>query len=292
VSSERNLWGRRRVDVVEMTAIRRAMVPLAVAVFTALALAAAGSVGATAAPVAQPAGATGPTGATGPGGQAQPLSASVSACHDDPLQANRYAIFASTLTAVADTRTMAVEFILQERSGGSTAFTTVNAPGFDVWVTSQPGVGIYTYNHEVTSLPAPAAFRVLVHARWLDRRRRVIRRGDALSPVCVQPLETPNLAISGLRHTHAAAATTDTYSVEVQNNGAAAAPAFQVSLSIGGVALPNASLAGLAAGATQTVQFSGPACTAGQTLTAVADPTGALSEPANPARTRTFPCLH
>jgi hypothetical protein len=277
--------------VVEMNAIRRAMAPLTVALFATLALAVPGAVGASATPLAQPAGASGPTGATGPSGPPQSLTAAVSACHDDPLQANRYAIFASTLTSVAGTRTMAVEFTLQERSPSATAFTTVNAPGFGVWVASQPGVGIYTYDHEVTSLPAPAAFRVLVHARWLDRHRRVIRHAETFSPVCVQSLQTPNLAIAGLRHTHATAATSDTYSVEVQNDGAAAAPAFQVSLSIGGVALPNVSLPGLGAGATQVVQFSGPACSAGQTLTAVADPTAAVSEPANPARTREFPCV-
>jgi hypothetical protein len=115
----------------------------------------------------------------------------VGSCHADAAQQNRYAIFDAQMTSVAGTRTMAVNFELLERSGGSGAgdFTVVAAPGFGVWVASQPGVGIYTYDHEVTGLPAPAAFRVLVRARWFDRRHQVIRREELLSPACVEPLD-------------------------------------------------------------------------------------------------------
>jgi hypothetical protein len=47
----------------------------------------------------------------------------------------------------------------------------------------------------------------------------------------------------------------------------------------------------LAAGAKQVVQFTGPRCVAGSTLTASADPAGAVIEPANAERTKTFPCV-
>ena len=270
-----------------MTLTRRLLAPLLVGALVALTLLAPGSVAAKGTPLVGPTGATGPT---GPTGSLQTVTASVLACHADPLQANRYAIFAAQLTAVPDTRTMSVEFSLQERSAGSAAFVTVPAPGFDAWITSQPGVGIYTYNHEVTSLPAPAAFRVLVHARWLDRHRHVIRRDQLLSPVCAQPLETPNLSIAALRRGPGAQAGTETYGVQVLNSGAVAAGAFQVSLTVNGVALPEVAVASLAADTAQVVQFDGPACTAGSTLTAVADPGGAVVEPANPARSRAFAC--
>jgi hypothetical protein len=55
--------------------------------------------------------------------------------------------------------------------------------------------------------------------------------------------------------------------------------------------LPNITVPGLAAGATQPVTFTGPHCAAGSSLTAVADSAGAVSEPANPNRTKTFPCV-
>jgi hypothetical protein len=283
---------RHGVDVVVITLLRRILAPLVVAAIAALALLVPGAVGAQGTPVAAVF-ATGATGPTGPGGVAQPLSASVSACHSDQLQANRYAIFASQMNSVPGTRTMAVEFELQEREPGAPQFVTVSAPGFGVWVTSQPGVGIFTYSHEVTSLPAPAAFRVLVRARWLDRHRLVIHHNVLVSPLCAQPLETPDLVLGkGLtRHRVAGSPGTVTYGLEVLNEGTAAAGAFQVSLTVNGAALADASVTGLAAGATQVLQFSGPPCTAGSTLTAVADPGGAISEPADPARSRIFSCL-
>ena len=273
-----------------MTLLRRFPVPLAALVIVSLALIAPGVVAAKGTPIVV-GGTTGPTGATGSAGQPQALTASVTACHSDSLQANRYAIFAAQLTSVADTRTMSVEFSLQERSASGGGFVTVTAPGFGVWVASQPGVGIYTYDHEVTSLPAPAAFRVLVRARWLDRRRHVIRTEQLVSPVCPQPALNANLAIGTLRRAPGAQAATEVYSVEVLNTGAAPAGPFQVTLSVGGVALADISVPGLAADTTTVVAFDGPACAAGSTLVATAVPGAApVAEPANPARARTFPC--
>jgi hypothetical protein len=281
--------------VVVISLLRRILAPLIVVAVATLALLVPGSVGAQGTPSVVAASATGPTGPTGPGGVNQPLSAGVSACHADPLEANRYAIFASQMTSVPGTRTMSVEFELQERNPGAAAFTTVSAPGFGVWVASQPGVGIFTYSHEVTSLPAPAAFRVLVRARWLDRHRLVIHREELVSPLCAEPLETPDLvvgkALTRRRASGSPSGGSFVYGFQVINVGTAPAGAFQVSLTVNGVPLPNASLTGLAAGASQLVQFSGPPCTAGSTLTAVADPGGSISEPADPARSRTFPCI-
>jgi len=272
-----------------MTVIRRLAAPLVVGAVAALALVAPGSVAAVGKPIVV--GATGATGASGPTGPPQILTASVTSCHADVLAANRYAIFAAQMTSIPGTRTMAVNAELMERGPNASGFAAVsNAPGFGVWVSSQPGVGIYTYSHEVTGLPAPAAFRVLVRARWLDRRRHLIRHEQLYSPVCVQPSQTPNLAIGGLRRARGAGAATEVYSVQVLNTGTVAAGPFQVSLTVNGVALTGVSLPSLAADTAQVVQFNGPACTAGSTLTAVADSTATVTEPANPARSRSFPC--
>ena len=236
-----------------MTLLRRVLPPLFAGAIAILALLAPGALGAQGVgPVAVAA--SGPTGATGPTSPAPLLSATVTSCHPDALQANRYAIFASQMTSVPGTRTMAVNFALQERSAAAATFATVSAPGFGAWVASEPGVGIYTYDHEVTSLPAPAAFRVLVRARWIDRHRHVIRHQQLLSPVCAQPLETPNLAIGTLSRAPGGQAATVSYSVQVLNDGTAPAGPFQVSLSVNGVALSNVSVASLAAGAAQCVK--------------------------------------
>ena len=277
-----------------MTLTRRLLAPLLVSATTLLAIVVPGALGAQTTATTGPA-TTGPATAavttTGPTGATQTLSATLTACHNDPLPTNRYAIFASQMTSVTGTITMAVNFQLEERKATAVAFVPVSAPGFGVWVSSAPGVGIYTYDHEVTALPAPAAFRVSVRARWFDRHHHVIRREALVSPGCVQPLLTPDLAIGTLTLAAGTQASTLIYSVVVRNDGTAAAGPFQVSLSVAGVVLPNAGVTGLAAGAKQVVQFTGPRCVAGTTLTAAADPAGAVIEPANPERTKTFPCV-
>lgn len=271
-----------------MTLTRRLLAPLLLGA-TTLAVVVPGALGAPAVPTAG-AGTAAVT-STSPTGATQTLSSTLTACHTDPLPANRYAIFASQMTSVTGTVTMAVNFQLEERKATGVAFVPVSAPGFGVWVSSAPGIGIYTYDHEVTALPAPAAFRVSVRARWFDRRHHVIRRDALLSPVCVQPLLTPNLSLGTVTRAAGTQAGTLTYSVVVRNDGTVAAGPFQVSLSVAGVALPNAGVTGLAAGAKQVVQFTGPRCVAGTTLSASVDPAGAVVEPANPARTKTFPCV-
>jgi len=235
--------------------------------------------------------ALGATGGSGDAGLAVPLEASLQACHTDAAQAGRYAIFASQTTAAAvrGTVLMSVEFVLEERSAGS-GFAVVPAPGFGTWVTSQRGVGIFSDSHEVTGLPAPAAFRVLVRARWIGRGHRILRRAEALSPVCAQPLGEPDLAIGAVYRSGPQTPSTVTWNVAVRNLGSAPAGQFEVSLSVDGTALAPVTVPGLAPAASQVVQIAGPRCGAGGTLVATADPTNAIVEPADSRRTRTIAC--
>ncbi|HEX4034018.1 MAG TPA: CARDB domain-containing protein [Solirubrobacteraceae bacterium] len=273
-----------------MTSCRRLLLPLMAAAVVLVAMLAPGAFGAQA--TAAKTGPTGPSGTTGSTGVTG-LVATVSACHTDPVQANRYAIFQSQMTAVPGTRTMAVSFVLQVEHSRKGGFATVTVPGFGGWVRSQPGVGIFTYNHEVTSLPAPAAFRVLVKARWIDRHHHTIRHEDIDSTACVQPLLQPDLAIGEpLAHSAGPGPKTVVYSVIVRNDGTAAASNFQVGLTVNGVAQPPIAVPTLAANSTQLVDFTAPRCTAGTTIVATADVTSAVSEPANASRSRTFACGH
>lgn len=275
-----------------MTRTIRLLAPPAAVCAAVLALAAAGAQGSAPPPPgggAVTASATGPSGATG---ATAPLTAALSACHTDPVPANRYAIFASQMLAapVPGTLEMAVDFDLQERAVGAAVFTPVDATGFGVWIASQPHVGIFAYNHEVTALPAPAAFRVLVRARWIGRRRRVLHATSTLSPVCMQPLLVADLVIGRIARVPGGAAGTAQYSVEVRNQGNADAGPFQVGLTVGTTALPAAAVPGLAAGASAQVTFDGPACGAGSSVTATADPSHQIAEPTAPRRTRVVGC--
>jgi hypothetical protein len=267
----------------------RLLAPLIATLALVLALATVGAGGVTPAigAVAASTVATGPTGPT----TTAALTATLSACHPDAVPANRYAIFVSQTVAqaVPTTLSMSVNFELQERSAGGSGFVPVKVPGFGVWVTSQPRVGVFTYNHEVTALPAPDSFRVLVKARWIGRHKRVLHTATAVSPVCVQPLIAPDLVIGRITHSAVRAGSVQ-YSVEVHNAGNAAAAPFQVSLTLGTDVLAPVTIAGLAPGATTTVVFTGPVCAAGNTLTAAADSGHAVVEPADARRARTLDC--
>jgi len=275
------------VHKVEMSSYRRLLAPLIAGAVVLLSTLAPGALGAQAPAKTGPTGPSGTTGSTGVTG----LVATVSACHTDPAQANRYAIFESQMTSVSGTRTMAVSFVLQVEHSRKGGFATVTAPGFGSLVHSQPGVAIFTYNHEVTGLPAPAAFRVLVRARWLDRHRHTVRHEDIYSTACVQPLLQPDLAIGEpLARAAGPTAATAVYSVVVRNDGTAAAANFDVGLTVNGVAQPNIAVPTLAANSTQLVEFTAPRCNAGTTIVATADVTGVVTEPADTVRSRSFAC--
>jgi hypothetical protein len=282
-----------------MVSLRRLSILPAAAAIALLGLAAAGAEGSALPRGSTPAVSTVSTGATGATGASVPLTATVTACHTDAVAANRYAIFTSVTNWLPGTVTMEVKFQLEERTSAGAQFEPVavppSSPGFDVWSRSkppQPGTftSNFTDNQEVTQLVAPASYRVLVHARWIDRHERVIHVAQALSTVCVQPLLSADLQIARVARVAGGTATTENYDVEVRNVGAAAAGPFAVSLEIGTTALTPVTVAGLAARATTVAQFSGPRCTAGDTLTAVADSANAVSEPPDAARTQSLTC--
>ena len=230
-------------------------------------------------------GATGASGATGPGWPGAPRSASSSTCHTDAAPSNRYAIFASDDRAGRSAARSRCRSTSCSRSAAAAAASRSSGARGSAWVTSQRGIGIFTYSHEVTALPAPAAFRVLVRARWIGRGHRILRRLDALSPVCVQPLLEPDLAVTSI-------------SAGRHRSGGPSPGTSPCATS----ARPGGAVRGLAErrrqraraghrarsrrGASQVVQFTGPRCTAGGSLVATADSGDAITEPADSARTR------
>jgi hypothetical protein len=114
-------------------------------------------------------------------------SVGIEQCVTSTVQAERSATFTAQMAATATTQKMAMRIELQQRLRGESEFHTLAAPGFGVWRTSEPGVEIYKYVKQITNLDAPAAYRVLVHFRWLDERGRVFKRDELHTSRCVQP---------------------------------------------------------------------------------------------------------
>ncbi len=124
-----------------------------------------------------------------------PPTASVEACHAAPALADRYATFAAQMTAIPGTTQMSIRLQLQERTPGDPIFRVVTGvPGFGVWKSSAPGVGIFGYSQEVTSLTAPAAFRVAANYRWFGPHHKVIKRAERTTTAC-NPTSAPSAAL-------------------------------------------------------------------------------------------------
>jgi hypothetical protein len=220
-------------------------------------------------------------------------SATLAACTTGTSASQRSARFSATMQALPRTASMAVSFDLYERAAGG-RFAQVPDPGFGSWQSSNPGVTTFTATENVLDLPAPGSFRALVHYRWLNARHRLIRIDTRITPSCREPAvpaAQPDLFVFSIAHAPGAPpTTTEDYTVRVRNAGSGAASSFAVAFSVGGTSLPDQTVNGLAADTNTSVLFTGPRCSAGSTLTATVDPSGAISEPSNGRRTVSIPC--
>ncbi len=115
------------------------------------------------------------------------VSATLEQCVTAAGQAGRSATFAGQMETVPGTHRMAMRVVVEERAPGEAAFHALGAPGLDVWQHSEAGVKIYKDVRQVTDLPAPGAFRAVVHFRWLSEDGSVIARAVRRTSQCRQP---------------------------------------------------------------------------------------------------------
>jgi hypothetical protein len=215
----------------------------------------------------------------------------VSACHVAVDLADRYATFAAEMVATPGTVEMSLRLELYEHTPAGAGYHLVSGvPGFGAWEASAPGIGVFNYSQEVTSLTAPASFRVAVAYRWTDAGHRVIKRASRTTVSCTEPAPLPNLVAGGVTIGPGAAAGTSSYGVEVRNDGAVGAGPFGVALKVDGQALAEQTVAELDAGALTDVEFTGPACAPGGTLEVVVDPEGTVPETSKADDSRAVAC--
>jgi hypothetical protein len=135
--------------------------------------------------------------ATQPG--AGRVTATVEVCHPAADLASRYATFGAQMSAVAGTQQMSIRFELDQRTPAGPDFHPLTgAPGFDVWKSSAPGVDIFGFSQEVSSLPSPGTYRVTVSYRWIGAHHRVIKRAHRSTPACNLPVSSANLVVGTL----------------------------------------------------------------------------------------------
>jgi hypothetical protein len=133
------------------------------------------------------------TGDTAGSGLSAPgtTAATVEQCVTSVVQTERSATFMGEMTAIAGTSKMSMRIDVQERTAGESEYQVLNAPGLGVWRAADPKVKVYKYLKQVTNLSADASYRALVRFRWIGAKGRVIRRGERLTPRCLQPATPP-----------------------------------------------------------------------------------------------------
>jgi hypothetical protein len=179
----------------------------------------------------------------------------------DPVA--RSATFEARVKSIAGGDRMQVRFTLQERERGMSArWRKVVAPGFEEWLTSESGVGRYSYSRTIQNLTAPASYRTVVRFRWLDAEGEVLRTSRRTSKACRQPDLRPDLVPLRVETEPGPDAETVRYRVVVRNRGRTDAGAFDVAY---GEAFR--SVGGIPARRQRTVTFTGPPCAADTTVT-------------------------
>lgn len=179
--------------------------------------------------------------------------------------ADRSATFEARMRPVRWSERMQVRFTLQVEEDVLGSWRRLPAPGFDQWLTSDPGVSRYSYSKTVQNLAAPAAYRTVVRFRWLAGDGAVLARSRATSRTCRQPDMRPDLAVVRIDVVDGG------HAITLRNAGRSAAGAFAVALSVGDRMREPLTVAGLAAGEHAVLTFAGPACQPGAPLAATVD---------------------
>ncbi len=240
---------------------------------------------------------TAPAGAQEPGapaptstGAGSPAAELVD-CHVAVDQSARYATFAGQMEAGAGgVDRLAMRVDLQERDpGAGSRFHDVSAPNLGIWRRSASGVGALRYVKQVTDLPAPAAFRVVITFRWLDAQGRPIRRAVRRSPVCVQPDERPRLRAEPVTAAPSSSGGVR-YDMPILNDGRGPAGSFDVVLNVNGADQPPVTVAALDAGQRTIASQVAARCAPGSQIAVTVDPTHQVPEAGGGGQKLTQPC--
>ena len=208
--------------------------------------------------------------------QAPALDAELTSCTTGVTSALRSATFTGAMPAMTGASVLAMRFDLEVRRDG--AWKAVTARSFGRWERSVADAAGFVYEKRVEHLPAPATFRATVRYRWYDDGGRVVRETRRHTPSCRELERRPDLSPVTVVPGSARPDGATTYAVGVRNDGVTAARAFQVLLTVAGVALPPQDVPGLAAGSSTTVTVTGPACRPGDELRVGVDTGGSVDE--------------
>jgi hypothetical protein len=199
-------------------------------------------------------------------------------CHPALRAAKRSVSVTAVMRPVSGTQHMQMRFQLLSDALGRLA--PVRGGDLGTWISPRPSTlgqdpkDVWIVRHPVTKMAVPANYRFKVSFRWTGADHRTITTAVRLSPICNQPDMRPDLLVQSITVNSIAGDTTENqYVAQIANNGLTAATAFDVLFAPGdGSATQSASILKLAAHATRTEAFVGPACTTATAPTITVDP--------------------
>lgn len=207
-------------------------------------------------------------------------------CQDALSPSQREVSVQGVMRPVPGTLRMAMRFELLERTKVGGPLTEVSGGDLDHWKTpTNPTLGqrpgdVWSVDHPVIGLAAPATYRFRVTFRWTGKHGKVLATVRRESAPCVQRELRPDLVVGPITVKPAPSAPAhDKYIVLIRNTGASAAGPFQV-LFVPGAGYPEQAktIAALRAHGQRSVTFTGPACTAATTPTVTVDPNDQVDE--------------
>lgn len=211
-------------------------------------------------------------------------------CATAAAQSARFAVFEGEMRSIAGAARMQLRLTLQARTPGR-GWTRVSAPGFGVWSTAAPGVRRFVHTKRVENLLAPAHYRVLAKARWLDFGGATIKALERRTTVCSQPDPRADLTPVKLDIRPGSDETTRTYLVPVLNAGRLTAGGFTIALTVNDRRHVVQAPGGLKAGERTLIGFEGPACAPGSAISVVVDSDGVIDEADEADNSLTASCL-
>jgi hypothetical protein len=219
------------------------------------------------------------------------------ACRPSLQASKRVVSVTAVMRPVTGTAGLRMRFDLVSDAGGKVA--RVLGGDLGKWISPQPSTlgqdpkDVWIVHHPVKGLVVSADYRFKVSFRWLGPGHRTVATATRWSQTCWEPDLRPDLAVQSIRVDQVTGDPSEnSYVAVIKNDGLSAARSFDVEFAPGdGSASQTATIARLAAHATQSETFVGPSCTAASAPTVTVDPNHQVSDldPSNNSLTATCP---
>jgi hypothetical protein len=194
---------------------------------------------------------------------AAPASVKVTGCRTGSDDLDRSATFRARMKAIPGSVRMRMRFELvgqPEAAGAQNSQRTV----IGSWRRSNRGVTTFSYSQKVRGLDAGLSYQAVVKFRWYDEHGHVIQRAKRRSGKCVQDRGLSNLELLSVRVSPGRTPGTARYSIDVGNTGDGPAESFAITLFVTSAGqeaeVDSRDVDRLDPGDTETIRFTGPAC--------------------------------